>query len=105
MRFFHHCFNLPQVLGNGLNLLPVININRILNRNILYTKYAGRVIPELCNSENRFWVQNGPQIKSKSSGMLYEFNPLHSTLVILKQRGCWARYLQKHVDMALKRTR
>ena len=65
MRFFYHRFNPPQILGNGLNLLPVINVNCIPNRNILYPKYAGRVIAELCNTENRFWVQNGLQRKKQ----------------------------------------
>ena len=44
------------------------------------------------------------QIKSTSSGMLFEFHPLNPTLVMLKQESFWTKYIQKRLDIALRCT-
>ena len=88
--------------------LPVLNqdgINHIRSmvREFFVPRYQAGDIPGIITVDNRVLVRDH-QIKSTSCGILFEFNALRPTFVILKQENLWTKYIQRRLDITLRRT-
>ena len=76
----------------------------ILNHGIVRLMVRSLFLPRCRTTDNRFMVAI-TQLKSISAGILFEFHPLRPVFVMLKQENFWTRYVEKRVDIALRRTR
>ena len=92
---------IPVLNEDGINAVGV------MTRAYFMPQYlAGNIadIPEVINVENHMVAPNH-RMKTINSGFVFEFKPLNPTLLLLKQEGFWARYLQRRVDITLQHTR